>query len=182
MFQQRGWTSYQDGDVTVVTPADGSWTVRKTRSFTTQDSSSTQIVESIWTANVPRVSGGTVVVGPTPPEQLRELTIHMIGALDGRMRGWLGIARVAGGETLRHLPSVDVRLLGLATDDAGAVGPLTGVADAVAGWCASYGSEREQPAVTFDAAGVRVRVRWTYCDHPTSSAPSSSWGDSARAA
>ncbi len=155
----HGWASARDGEATVVTPSDGAWSVRMTRSFATQQTVKTQIVVSTWTSGTPRAISGAVVVGPSPPEPMRTLAVNLIGSLDPKMSGWLGLARVGDGAPLRHLPSVDHRLLALATDSAGPVGALTEVANAVANWCTEHRSEREQPAVTFGTDGVTVRVR-----------------------
>lgn len=92
---------------------------------------------------------------------MRQLAVQLIGSIpsDSKVGGWLGLVRVGNGEPLRHLASVDARLLALGTGHAGRLGSLSGVAAAVQSWTASYSSERAQPAITFDGQGVLVRVR-----------------------
>ena len=99
-----------------------------------------------------------MIAGPTPPGPLRDLAVNLIGALDGPMSGWLGLTRVDAGNALRQVRSADPRLLVFTTGD-GPVPDLTRLADAVCSWCARNDGERDQPAVSFGADGVTVRVR-----------------------
>ncbi|MCX2932199.1 hypothetical protein ORI20_18150 [Mycobacterium sp. CVI_P3] len=159
LLGERGWTRLREGDCTTVRPEHGDWEVRTTRSFAAQQSPpSTHIVVSTWASAWPGHPGGAVLAGPSPPGPMRDMAIGLIGSLDGPLRGWLGLTRVGGGARLRPLSSADPRLLVLATVD-GEVPGLAGVADAVSTWCARYGGERDQPAVTLDTDGVTVRVR-----------------------
>lgn len=161
LLAERGWSSVRDGEATVITPHDNSWVLRMTQSFAAQQTGSTRIVTTTWSAPSPRSADGAVIVGPTPPEPMRELAVQLIGSIppNGKFGGWLGLAHVGKGEPLRHLTSVDARLLALSTGHPGQLGSLSGVAAAVESWTTSYSSERAQPAITFDGEGVRVRVR-----------------------
>ena len=159
LLGERGWARLRDGGTTIVRPEHDDWEVRTTRSFAAQQTPpTTHIVISTWSSASPCRSTGAVLAGPSPPGPLREMAIGLIGSLDGRTRGWLGLGRVGGGAPLRALDAADPRLLVLATTDDEVPG-LAGVADAVSAWCASYPAERDQPAVTLDADGVTVRVR-----------------------
>lgn len=161
LLAERGWSSVRDGETTIIAPADNAWALRMTQSFAAQQNSSTRIVTTTWSAASPCSSGGAVIAGPTPPEPMRQLAVQLIGSIppDSKVGGWLGLARVGNGEPLRHLPSVDARLLALATGASVPLGSLSGVADAVQSWTTSYSSERAQPTITFDSRGVLVRVR-----------------------
>ncbi len=156
----RGLQISRSGNDTIVKPDVGDWSVTMTRAFVSQMSPpGTHIVVSTWTSPTPRTTGAVLVVGPAPPPELRELTIALLGSATPAMTGWLGIDRVSGGRPLEPVPSVDHRLLAFATAGYPSRGELSGVASAVTEWCSRYGTEREQPAITFDETGVRVRVR-----------------------
>lgn len=157
---QRGLAIGRHGDDTIVTPASGDWTVTMTRSFVSQMSPpSTHIVVSTWACPTPSVPGAALVVGPAPPRELRELTVALLGSATPTMIGWLGIDRVSGGRPLSPVPSADDRLLVFATAGYPSPGDLAAVGEAISAWCSRYGSEREQPVVTVDESGIRVRVR-----------------------
>ena len=157
---RRGWLWSQDGASTTVAPARGDWAVTMSRSFAAQMSPpSSHVVVSTWTSAVPRAAAGTLVIGPAPPPQLRGLAAEPVGSATPTMAHRLGIDRVTGGRPLSAVAQVDDRLLVFATGDYGPIGSLTAVADAISDWCASYRGEREQPVVTVDESGVRVRVR-----------------------
>lgn len=157
---QRGLQISRHGEVTTITPDAGDWSVTMTRSFASQMSPpGSHIVVSTWTSPTPRAEGAALVVGPAPPPELRSLTVALLGSATPAMTNWLGIDRVSGGRPLEPVPSVDERLLAFATAGYPHPGDLIGVADAIGVWCSRYGSEREQPAVTVDDSGVRVRVR-----------------------
>jgi hypothetical protein len=117
------------------------------------------IVVSTWTSPTPRAEGAALVVGPAPPPELRSLTVALLGSATPAMTELLGIDRVSGGRPLQPLGSVDERLLAFATPGYPSPGRLTALAEAISSWCSRFGSEREQPAVTVDDSGVRVRVR-----------------------
>ena len=157
---QRGLQLDRRGDDSIVTPESGDWSVTMTRSFASQMSPpSTHIVVSTWTSPTPRVTGAVLVMGPSPPPELRELTITLLGSATPAMTGWLGIDRVSGGRSLQPVPAADHRLLAFATAGYRPSDDLAGIAEAISGWCSRYGSERDQPAVTVDEDGVRGRVR-----------------------
>lgn len=156
----RGLQINRSGDDTVITPEAGDWSVTMTRAFVSQMSPpSTHIVVSTWTSSTPRLTEAVLVVGPSPPPELRELTIALLGSATPAMTGWLGIDKVSGGRPLEPVPSVDRRLLTFATDGYRPSDDLAGIAEAISAWCSQYRSERDQPAVTVDEDGVRVRVR-----------------------
>lgn len=157
---QRGLQISRKGSDATVAPETGDWTVTMTRSFAAQMSPpGSHIVVSTWTSPTPRVAGATMIVGPAPPPELRNLTVALLGSATPEMTNWLGIDRVSGGRPLEPVPSVDERLLAFATAGYPHPGDLAAVADAIGAWCSHYDSEREQPAVTVDEVGVRVRVR-----------------------
>ena len=156
----RGWELTRSGDQTTVIPATGDWTVTMSRSYAAQMSPpSTHVVVSTWTSPIPTAPGAAMVAGPAPPAQLRDLTAALLGSMTPAMNHWLGIDRVGGGRPLSAVAGVDDRLLAFATAGYHPGGSLAGVADAVSAWCSRYGSEREQPAVSIDDTGVRVRIR-----------------------
>jgi hypothetical protein len=155
----RGWEPARSGDQTTVVPATGDWTVTRSRSFAAQMSPpSSHVVVSTWTSPIPTAQGA-IVAGPAPPAELRDLTAALLGSVTPAMTHWLGIDRVGGGRPLSPVPGIDDRLLAFATAGYHPGGSLAGVADAVSAWCSRYGSEREQPAVSIDDAGVCVRIR-----------------------
>ncbi len=156
----RGWELTRSGDQTTVVPATGDWIVTMIRSFAAQMSPpSSHVVVSTWTSPIPTAQGAAMVAGPAPPAELRDLTVALLGSVTPAMTHWLGIDRVGGGRPLSPVPGIDDRLLAFATAGYHPGGSLAGVADAVSAWCSCYGSEREQPAVSIDDAGVRVRIR-----------------------
>lgn len=158
---KRGLQVSLRGDETTVTPETGDWTVSMTRSFAAQMSPpGSRITVSTWTSPTPRVAGAVLIVGPAPPPELRTLTVALLGSTTPAMTNWLGIDRVSGGRPLESVSLVDDRLLAFSTAGYPHPGHLTGMADAISAWCSRYGSEREQPAVTVDDNGVRVRVRY----------------------
>lgn len=160
LLDERGWTVARDGETTIVTPATDTWVLRMRRAFATQQSvPGTHVVTSIWTAPQPRRAGGALLAGPSPPGPVREIAVALIGSLDAKLAGWIGMARVDGGQPLQTVLPSDPRLLVLGTTDTETPGMLSAVADAVAGWCARYPSEREQPAVSLSESGLEVRVR-----------------------
>lgn len=159
LLGQRGWARSRDGETTTISPHTGEWAVRMTRSFASQQLPTTHIVTSVWTAASPLNLDGTLIAGPTPPAPLRDLAVGLIGTVNPKVGGWLGLNHVEAGAPWQQVASADPRLLVLASDGIGPVGTLSGVADAVARWCSNYGGDREQPAVVIDSAGVSVRVR-----------------------
>lgn len=161
LCDERGWIFTREGECTVVTPGDSSWIVRMTQSYAAQQSSTTRIVTSVWSAESPRVHQGALIAGPTPPDPLRDLAVQLVGSVQphSRLSGWLGLARVGDGMALRQISAADSRLLVFGTGELKRASFLSGVADAVDVWTADYSSEREQAAVRFDEQGVQVRVR-----------------------
>lgn len=160
LLDERGWTVHRDGETTTVTPAADGWVLRMRRGFATQQSvPGTHVVTSIWTAPASRSTGGALLAGPSPPGPVREIAVALIGSLDAKLAGWIGMARVDGGQPLQNVLPSDPRLLVLGTADTEVPGTLAAVADAVDQWCARYPSEREQPAVSLSEAGLEVRVR-----------------------
>jgi hypothetical protein len=156
----RGLLISRHGEITTITPDAGDWSVTMTRSFASQMSPpGSHIVVSTWTSPSPRADGAALVVGPAPPPGLRSLTVALLGSATPAMTELLGIDRVSGGRPLQPLGSVDERLLAFATPGYPSPGHLTGLAEAISSWCSRFGSEREQPAVTVDDSGCRVRVR-----------------------
>ncbi|CAA0128370.1 Uncharacterised protein [Mycolicibacterium vanbaalenii] len=156
----RGWQRTRRGDTTTIVPATGDWTVTMSRSFAAQMSPpSSHVVTSVWSAPTPATHEAALVAGPAPDPQLGDLAAELLGSATPAMTRLLGIDRVSDGRPLRAVPSADRRLLVFATDGYGPVAALTGVADAVTAWCAVHRAEREQPVLTIDDTGVRVRVR-----------------------
>lgn len=159
LLGERGWGRSRDGETITVRPHSDEWAVRMTRSFASQQMPTTHVVTSVWTASSPLNLGGSLIAGPTPPAPLRDLAVGLIGTVNAKMGGWLGLTRTGAGAPWRQVASADPRLLVLVTDGCGPVGTFSGVADAVAHWCSNYGRDREQPAVIVDSDGVSVRVR-----------------------
>lgn len=159
-LEQRGWHLSRHGDATTVAPVAGDWTVTMSRSYAAQMSPpSTRIVTTVWTASTPAAPGAALIAGPAPPPQLRALAAELVGSSTPAMANWLGIDRLSGGLPLHAVPSADQRLLVFATRGYSPPGRLTDVADAISAWCEDHPSEREQPVVSINDAGVRVRVR-----------------------
>ncbi len=157
---QRGWRRFEHGENTTVVPADDDWTVTMARSFAAQMSPpSSHVVTSVWSAPTPAVKAAALIAGPAPDPGLRELAAGLLESATPAMTHLLGIDRVADGRPLRAVPSADQRLLAFATDDYGPAGSLTDLAEAVSAWCTVHRAEREQPVVSIDENGVRVRVR-----------------------
>ncbi len=157
---QRGWRRYERGEITTVVPTDDDWTVTMDRSFAAQMSPpSSHVVTSVWSAPTPAVKAAALVAGPAPDPEVRGLAAGLLESATPAMTHLLGIDRVADGRRLRAIPSADQRLLAFATEGYGPAGSLTDLAEAVSAWCAVHRAEREQPVVSIDDNGVRVRVR-----------------------
>lgn len=159
-LEKRGWRYSRGGETATVVPATGDWTVTMTNSYAAQMSPpSSRVVTTVWTAPTPALQSAALIAGPAPRPELRDLAAQLIGSATATMAHWLGIDRISDGRPLHAVPSADDRLLVFATEDYRFPGPLTDVADAVSAWCRLYPAEREQPVVSIDDAGVRVRVR-----------------------
>ncbi|GJF11761.1 hypothetical protein NGTWS0302_12040 [Mycolicibacterium cyprinidarum] len=157
---QRGWQLSKHDEATTVIPATGDWTVTMTHSYAAQMSPpSTHVVTTVWSAPTPATPAAALIAGLAPRPELRELAAELLGSATPAMTHLLGIDQVSDGRPLRAVPSVDERLLVFATEGYGSPGALTDIADAVSAWCEAYPSEREQPVVSINDAGVAVRVR-----------------------
>ncbi len=157
---QRGWRCFRDGETTTLVPDDGDWTVTMTRSYAAQMSPpSSHLVTSVWSAPSPNAQAATLVAGPAPDDQMRDLAVSLLSSATPAMTRLLGIDQVADGRPLRAVSATDPRLLVFATDGYGPAGALTDLAEAVSAWCSVHRTEREQPVVSIDDSGVRIRVR-----------------------